>query len=362
MVFRPIGFIGMMLVSLMGIPGLLRAQVNEAPEHAGIRPALSPVILAERPGAVENLTAIDTKQVRQMVDEALRTLTSAPDIGTAWTRLGITPQDIVGIKISTEGGSALCTHHALVQAICDGLREAGVPSTQIVIWDKFQDKMRRAGYAPRAASSTQAAIAAVVPGDNYDPDVFYKNEIVGRLMWGDFHFMQKRGVSGTGSNSIVNRSYYTQFLTRICTKIINVPVLTDNRFVGMSGCLSTLALDSVDNNRRFQGPSTFGDPAIDEILDQKFIRRKVVVNILDALVAQGAGGPAFNPQFCQPLGAIYVSRDPVAIDSLVLPRLEKMRRAMGVPPIGNTANHIKDAVYYKLGTTDPSRIQLVRLK
>jgi len=361
MVFRPVGFIGIIFVMLMGVPGLLRAQSDEDPGHAGIRPALSPVILAERPGVVENLTNIDARQTRQMVDEALRTLTSAPDIGTAWTRLGITPQDVVGIKISTEGGSALCTHHALVQAICDGLREAGVPSTQIIIWDKFQDKMRRASYAPRTASSSNAAIASVVPGDNYDPDVFYKNEIVGRLMWGDFHFMQKRGFSGTGSNSILNRSYYTKFLTQICTKIINVPVLTDNRFVGMSGCLSTLALDSVDNNRRFQGPRTFGDPAI-EILDQKFIRRKVVVNILDALVAQAAGGPAFNPQFCQSLGAIYVSRDPVAIDSLALPRLEKMRRAMGVPPIGNTASHIKDAVYYKLGTTDPSRIQLVRVK
>ena len=101
--------------------------------------------------------------------------------------------------------------------------------------------------------------------------------------------------------------------------------------------------------------------AIDQILDQDFIRRKVVVHILDALVTQCAGGPTFNPQFCQSPGAIYVGRDPVAIDSLALPRLEKMRQAMSVPPIGNAASHVKDAVYYQLGTNDRRRIQLVRI-
>ena len=352
---------GIVFALLVGIPNRSCAQTDEAPAHAKLHPVLSPVILAERRGAVSDLLNVDPGQARQMLDEALLRLTSASDIGTAWTRLGITPQDVVGIKISTMGGPALCTHHSLVRAICEGLKAAGVPSNQIIIWDKFQDKMRAANYALRPGSSGQAAIESVVPSCNYDPNVYYRNEIVGRLMWGDFYFMRTGGSSGYGSDSILNRSYYTKFLTQTCTKIINIPVLTDNRFVGMGGCLSTLALGAVDNNRRFQGPPTYGDPAIDEILDQKFIRRKVVVHILDAMVAQCAGGPTFDPQFCQPLGAIYVSRDPVAIDSLVLPRLEKMRRAMGVPPIGNTANHIRDAANYQLGTTDHSRIQLVRV-
>ena len=338
----------------------LSAQSGAVPEHAGARLPLSPVILCERPGAVQSLTA-DPQQVRQMVDSALLKLTSASDIATAWTRLGITPRDVVGIKITTAGGPALCTHHALVSAICDGLRAAGVPSAQIIIWDKFQDKMRPAGYALRAATGAHAAIASIVPSNNYDPDVYYKNEMVGNLMWGDYRFLQSVSYGNFDPASVANLSYYTKFVTQICTKLINVPVLTDNRLVGMNGCLSSLALGCVDNNRRFQGPPTYGDPAIDEILDRDFIRRKVVVHILDALVVQCAGGPTFNPLFCQSPGALYVSRDPVAIDSLVLPRLEKMRQAMNVPPIGRTASYIKDAPFYQLGTTDHRRIQFVRV-
>ena len=350
--------IGICLAIIVGSTLQGWSQTGAVPERQ--RVSLSPVILAERPGAVQELTA-DPQQVRQMIDSALLTLTSAPDIGTAWTRLGITPQDVVGIKITTAGGPALCTHHSLVKAICDGLRAAGVPSTQIIIWDKFQDKMRPAGYALRAASSAHAAITSIVPSNNYDPDVFYRNGLMGSLIWGDFRFLQSVSFSNDDSDNFATRSYYTKLVTQTCTKLINVPVLTDNRYVGINGCLSSLALGCTDNNRRFQGPPTYGDPAIGEILDQDFIRRKVVVHILDALVAQCAGGPTFNPLFCQSLGALYVSRDPVAIDSLALPRLEQMRRAMNVPPIGQTASHIASAAAYHLGTTDRRRIQLVRV-
>jgi hypothetical protein len=320
---------------------------------------LSPVIIVQRPEAVQDFNA-DPAQVRQMVNRALMTLTSSTDIGTAWTRLGITPQDTVGIKITTGGGPGLSTHQALVRAICDGLQAAGVPKYQIIIWDKFQDRMRPAGYALRPASDQQPAIASIVPSNNYDPDVFYENGLRGNLIWGDYQF----GASlspGFDSDDVTSRSYYTKFLTQICTKIVNVPVLSFNEGFGIDGCISSLALGSVDNNRRFQGAPTYGDPAIDEIFDQSFIRRKVVVHILDALVAQCAGGPAFNPQFCQAFGAIYVGRDPVAIDSLALPRLERMRYNLNVASVGNMSTYLTSASVLGLGTTDRRRIQFLRV-
>lgn len=296
-----------------------------------------------------------------MVNSALLKLTSAPDIGTAWTRLGITSSDVVGIKITTAGGSGLCTHHSLVNAICGGLRAAGVPNSNIIIWDKYQSRMRAAGYVQRAASDAHPAIQSIVPAENYDPNVFYRNGMIGNLIWGDYQFNNSLTSYFSDSNPIMTRSYYTTFITKICTKIINVPDLSDNSRVGINGCLSTLALGSVDNNRRFQGAPTYGDPAICEILSKPFIQRKVVVNILDSLVPQAAGGPSFNPLFCQPEGTLYISRDPVAIDWLALARLEQLRKLMQVPPIGNTASHVSEAANYHLGTTDPQRIQLIKL-
>jgi len=335
---------------------MAQAQTGSIPNRPTLPVPLTPVIQVERPGAVRDFN-VDAAQARQMVNNALLKLTSASDLGTAWTRLGITPQDVVGIKIAASGGSVMSTHQPIIQAICDGLAAAGVPAEHIIIWDKLGNQMTSAGYPLRSASSGKPAIASVVP-DNYDPEVYYRGWTTGSLIYGDYRFSNPSG----DVNADNDRSYFAKFVTETCTKLINVPVLTDNSSVGINGCLSTLALGSVDNTRRLIGPPTFGTPAICEILFRNCFRRKTVVHILDALVAQCAGGPSFDPQYCQSMGAIYVSRDPVAIDSLVLPRLETMRERLGVPLIGPApVYYIKAATLVNLGTTNRSQIQLVRI-
>jgi len=353
---------------------------------------LSPVILTENPDVVQRFS-VNADAVREMVDKSILKLTSAQNLRMAWTRLGITPDDVVGIKITTMGGPLLSTHRPIVQAISDGLLAAGVAPDHIIVWDKDGDDMRRAGYTPMPGGEGHVGISAVFPGSGYDPNTIYKNEIVGTLIWGDSEFVQRGtgddlfdaarkavnndktygnpdGGSGGGDNSLAtgstipqtsNNSYFAWLVSHTCTKIINVPVLTDNSYTGISGCLSSLALGCVDNNRRFQGDPTYGDPAICEILQKDFIRRKVVLHILDALVSEYAGGPRFNPQFTQSIGAIYVSRDPVAIDSLVLPRIEGWRKQGRIDPIGRNASHVHSAATCNLGTDDRSRIQLIRM-
>jgi len=355
---------------------------------------LSPVIWSENPDVVQRFN-VNGDAVREMVDDALLKLTSAPDLATAWTRLGITPQDVVGIKITTMGGTVLSTHRPIIQAICDGLQAAGVSTSHIIIWDKDASDMRSAGYTPIAATDTHVGIDSIFPGTGYDPNVAYKSGILGSLIWGDSEFVRhgdddlaqaasaavkSRGLDGgnslggsSGMDDLLSgssipqtsdRSHYARLVTSICTKIINVPVLTDNSYIGINGCLGSLALGCVDNDRRFQGDPSYGDPAICEILNDPVLRRKVVVHILDALIAQYAGGPRFDPQFTKSIGAIYVSRDPVAVDSLVLARLEKWRAAdkQGkIDAIGKTASHVHSAASYNLGTDDPARIQLVKV-
>jgi hypothetical protein len=367
-----------------------------APAPHPAPPALSPVIWTENPDVVQRF-AVNNDEVRSMLNRSLLKLTSASDIGTAWARLGITPQDVVGIKITTAGGPLLSTHRALVQAICDGLQEAGVPTAQIIVWDKDAGDMQAAGYPPMGATNAHVGIDSVFPGSGYDPSAIFKNEVVGTLIWGDSEFVRKGDDLGDAMRNAVktkaygddtmsagvgtpsgddaltggptapqtsDKSHFANLVSTICTKIINVPVLTDNANMGIEGCMGSLALASLDNNRRFIGDPSFGDPAICEILNNPLLRRKVVIHILDALVAQYAGGPRFDPQFTKSIGALYVSRDPVAVDSLVLRRIESWRasdRDGRIDPIGKNASYIHDGTNYNLGTDDPQRIQLIRL-
>jgi len=86
---------------------------------------------------------------------------------------------------------------------------------------------------------------------------------------------------------------------------------------------------------------------------------------MDAMIAQYAGGPRFNPVFTKQIGAVYVSRDPVAVDAIVLQRLERYRTdsmSGRLDPIGRSAAHIHGGADAGLGTDDASRIQLVRVE
>lgn len=345
------------------------------------------VVQVERPSCVTNFTP-NPADVTDMFNDGLRALTGQPDSASAWKSLGIVPSDVVGIKIDTAGGVGLSTRRELVAAMVDGLIAAGVPGNKIIIWDKFGDQMRPAGWIPIGPGARTPAIVSVVPGASFDPKVFYVNEILGRLIWGDLQFRGTRPTAadlmnatrravqaanpGVGDDDgaspaapspdqTSNKSFYTTLITQTCTKIINVPVLSDSPATGLSGCLSTLAMGSVDNTRRLSAEPSWGDPGVPEILDKDFMRKKVILHVLDAFVAQYAGGPKFNPVFTQSIGALYLSQDPVAIDTLVLKRIERWRQENQIDLLGKQASHVATAATYGLGEGDVKKIKVIKL-
>jgi uncharacterized protein (DUF362 family) len=155
------------------------------------------------------------------------------------------------------------------------------------------------------------------------------------------------------------RSHLPKLLTQTVTKLINVPVLQDNDACGLAGCLYNITVNAVDNNRRFEMFGQKGDPSIPAICAMPVIRRKLVLNICDALIGGYAGGPNFKPQYSWPYGGLYFSRDPVAIDATCLKLLETKRSEAKVTAIGPLASHITTAGEVGLGQAKPNHIDLI---
>jgi len=194
----------------------------------------------------------------------------------------------------------------------------------------------------------------VIGETGWDPKSFYESKYVGKLIWGDFEFGREEPL-GT-------RSYLPKVLTQTITKLINVPVLMDHEPCGLSGCLYNLSLAAVDNTRRFEQFGMHGDPAISEIgASSTAIRRKLVLNVMDALIAGFAGGPSFKPQYSWPYGGLYFSRDPVAVDAVCLDLLEAKRKETRVPAIGTNADHIENSARLAIGQADRANIEIVEV-
>jgi uncharacterized protein (DUF362 family) len=102
----------------------------------------------------------------------------------------------------------------------------------------------------------------------------------------------------------------------------------------------------------------FGAESVAMIYSNPVIAPKVVLNIMDGLIAQYGGGPASQPNFAVHHDTLYASKDPVALDSVALKRLGDLRAKANFPPIGRLASYVQTATAMGLGNSDMSHIEV----
>jgi uncharacterized protein (DUF362 family) len=294
--------------------------------------------------------------VRQMVNRLVLAATGQSDVARAWGSL-VSPNDKIGIKISAAGGELFTTHHDVVNAIVDGLVAAGHPRGSIIVWDRSLGGIKDAGYRP-AADGYQ--LKAIAPRDGYAPKATISSPLIGKLIWGDLEYVSYEGkmplLSDTENTS--NISHFSKIISTEVTKIINVPVMSSSEMNGIAGCIYNVTIPNIDNWRRFAQGSRFGAESLAEIYSDPIIAKKVVFNLMDGLVAQYAGGPQSQPNYAVHHATLYASKDPVALDSVALRRLEKWRANASLPLIGRAAAYVDFASQLGLGNSATNRIEV----
>src|SRR3954463_5594590 len=322
--------------------------------------------LAQQPASVVCVTR-DAKSVKDyktnpavvhaMVDQLIIAITGQPDVAKAWTSL-VAPSDRVGIKISAAGGELFTTHRDIVNAIVDGLVAAGHSRASIIVWDRTLEGIKEAGYRPDAEGYQLKSIA---PHEGYDPRTVFTAPITGKLIWGDFEYRSDRGKIPLLSDLELtsDESHFARILTTDVTKVINVPVMSDSAGCGLAGCLYNMTIPNIDNWRRFTQGLSYGSTAIAEIYHTPVVAPKVVLNIMDGLVAQYAGGPRSQPNYSVHHATILASKDPVAIDALVVRQIEEWRVQARLSPITPLAQHVQAAGQLKLGNAEVIEVRNV---
>lgn len=294
----------------------------------------------------------DPAVAHRMVDLVVMAATGKNEVPSAWRSL-IKPGDRVGIKISTGGGRLFSTHKSIVEAVVEGLESAGIARKDVIVWDR--GGLAAAGYLNRAGSYQVRSIDSV---QGYDPQAVITSGVLGKLIWGDLEFLKKdpaqHRIVQPERDQLSPDSHLCKIVSQGVTKIINIPVLTTSEACGIAGCLYNVTVPNVDNWRRFAGSDSF----ICDLYSDEHIGPKVVLNIMDGLIAQYAGGPDFQPNYALPYGTIYASKDPVALDCVALGEIEQWRAQAKLPPIASRAAYLKTAAETGLGAASPERIDL----
>ena len=327
----------------------------QAPQPA---PTPSIVYTVHNPDSIKDYEA-NPRVVREMVNRLVLGVTGQSDVGKAWASL-VSPNDRVGIKICAAGGELFTTHHAIVNAIVDGLAAAGHPRSGIIVWDRSLGGIKQAGYRP-AADGYQ--LKAIAPRDGYDAKAVVSAPLVGKLVWGDFDYTGDIGKMPlfADAEATSNVSHFSKIISNEVDKVINVPVMSVSETNGIAGCIYNMTIPNIDNWRRFAQGSRFGAESLAEIYANPLIAKKVVFNLMDGLIAQYAGGPQPQPNYALHHATLYASRDPVALDAIALKRLEEWRKRGSLRSVSPMAGYIDFASQLGLGNSATNRIEIRNL-
>jgi hypothetical protein len=334
-------------------------------------PARSYVYRVESSNAIADYET-NSEIVRRMVDDLVMAATGEPTVASAWGSL-VKPSDIVGIKVCTNGAPLFSSHPAVVNAIAAGLAEAGVPRQNIIVWDREERLLKVAGYHARSGG-----YRLMWSEGNYDPKAVITSPISGKLIYGDLLFMAKApdtlGGEARGEEdekakrkprnleNLSDESHLSTVLTRVVTKVINVPVLSDNIYCGLSGALFNMTIQNLDNWRRLIQDPISGDPSIPEAYADPRVGDKVVFQVMDGLIALYAGAPMGDANYAVHYGTLFASKDPVAMDAVALQRIDEWRIRAQMEPASKTAKYLQTAFSYGLGNADLSKIEVVDVR
>ncbi|MFQ5590667.1 MAG: DUF362 domain-containing protein [Phycisphaerae bacterium] len=270
--------------------------------------------------------------LRKLIDAAMQRVTDAADAAQAW-RAVFAPGDRVGIKVNTLG---LSTHPAVVGAIVEGLRDAGLPAEQIVIWDRFDVELAQAGFTlNKAAGGVQCrGTDAEQIGSGYQRKV----ESSGRI-----------------------GSCFSRIVAEQVDALISVPVLKDHNLAGATLGLKNF-YGAIHNPNKYHEHNC--DPYIADVVSHRFIRPKWRLTVCDGTRAQCNGGPAYHPGYAWQFGGLIVSTDVVAADAVaanILDSERTSRRLKSLVDEERPPKHIATAAARGLGIADLDRIERVEL-
>lgn len=285
--------------SSLGMPGLFPGRVVEVRDPKAI---------------VRN--RVSQPIVRRLLEQVMAELTGEKSARDAWAKF-VEPKDVVGIKINPSGAPACCSSPELIREIISSVRSLGVPSRNIVVYDRYSYEMDIGAYQSLLPTEVrivgiQDAFTSGIAG--YEPTVYCDANFFGE--W-------------------ETRSYMARIVSHEVTKIINLPTMKDHSASGITGALKNLAYGTFNNvARTHQAPHTFTNPLIGLMCTVEPLRSKAVLHIMDGMRQVWHGGPLTQVQdFIEQPGILIASTDPVAMDTVELEAIEKKRREHGAPSL-----------------------------
>jgi len=316
----------------LSTPSLVMASGCREESRSAQKPLPPRVVIARDEVLLKGSVGEHRDLLSKMLDASLIKLTEERDGAKAWQSL-FAPGDRVGIKVNTLG---LSTQPAVVDAIVQGLGLAGVKEENVLIWDRFDIELGRAGFAlNRSGRGVQCRGTDA--------------EQVGR---GYERRIETNGKIG---------SCFSRIVAGEVDVLISVPVLKDHNLAGVSLGMKNF-YGAIHNPNKYHDDNC--DPYVIDVVSHRYIAPKWRLTVCDGTRAQYHAGPGPNRGYAWDFGGLVVGADFVATDAVAADLLEGERKARGLKSLAEEARptrHIATAGVRGLGESDLARIERIEV-
>jgi len=272
---------------------------------------------------------LDRKSYKIILEKGLRALVSEKTLKAGIKKLF--PGGVVGMKTNCLARAFNSTSVALTAALSDILIDAGIKENNVVVWERSNDELKRAGFELNASSFGRRCLGTDSNGIGFSSNFYSAGEV----------------------NSLISR-----ILTNIIDHNINLPVLKDHSIAGLSGGLKNM-FGAINNPNKYHGNNC--NPYAAHVSALEPIKAKNRLVIIDAVKVQYNAGPGYDSRYINHYGGLILSVDPVAADRVGLEILEHLRKINKLPSLkdaGRPADYLKTAEKTKLGIAEMQKIDL----
>ena len=270
-----------------------------------------------------------------------------------------------GLKIYADSGPGLATPIPLVKAVINALKRRGFSNENIFLVGLNALRLRMTGYLPSLVSGQTPffgnPVYVLESGRFYDPVWFYDSPLPQRF---DPIFAEKQteGVSPTSTKDQDRKSFLATPLFLDADFWINLPVYTDHPTLGINGALVNATLWNASNTARFFRSPANAPAAVAEMSAIPELRQTWMFTLASLENYQFIGGPFFNSLYTRSEPVLWLSNDPVMLDSLLRDRMNAQRKKEGFIPIDEEIRTLEFAETLGVGSTKTKNVKMIAVE
>jgi hypothetical protein len=272
------------------------------------------------------------------------------------------PKRKAGIKIYADSGPGLATPLPLVKGVIAALKRRGFEHSGIFLVGLNALRLRMTGYLPSLVSGSTPfsgnPVYVLESGRYYDPVWFYDSPLPQRF---DPIFAQEqtKGVQANTSKDEDRKSFLATPLFLDADFWINLPVFTDHPTLGVNGALVNATLWNASNTARFFRSPANAPAAVAEMSAIPELRQTWMFSLASLQHYQFVGGPFFNSLYTISEPILWLTRDPVMMDSLARDRINLHRKQEGFENLDEEIRTLEFAETLGVGSTKTKQVRMI---